>query len=175
MEVVLADGSIIDANSQEHSDLFRALKGGSGNFGIVTRFDLETFPQADFWGGFLSYPSSTVPEQLIAFGGFMDQAKSDPHAAVICALGYVGAYDTVMVSNGLHYAKPVKDPPILQPFTKIQPQLQNSLRISNNYDFMSEIESRQAQNSRYVHLYPLDCQHRNCVADKKFPPEGRHL
>lgn len=166
MEVVLADGSIIDANAQEYSDLFRALKGGSGNFGIVTRFDLETFPQADFWGGFLSYPSSTVPEQLIAFGGFMDQAKSDPHAAVICALGYVGAYDTVMISNGLHYTKPVKDPPILQPFTKIQPQLQNSMRISNNYDFMSEIESRQAQNFRYVHLYPLDCQNRNCVADK---------
>ena len=160
LEVVLADGSIINANARENSDLFRALKGGSGNFGIVTRFDLQTFPQADFWGGFLSYPSSTVPEQLIAFAGFMDQAKSDPHATLICALGYVGAYDTVMVSNGLHYTKPVENPPILLPFTKIQPQLQNSMRISNNYDFMSEIESKQAQGSRCVHLYFSDCQTR---------------
>lgn len=102
LEVVLADGSIINANAQENSDLFSALKGVSGNFAIVTRFDLQTFPQADFWGGFLSCPSSTVPEQLIAFGGSVDQATSGPHAAVICALGYVGAYDTFVASNGLH-------------------------------------------------------------------------
>ena len=41
----------------------------------------------------------------------MDQAKSDPHAAVICALGYVGAYDTVVVSNGLHYTETREEPP----------------------------------------------------------------
>ena len=158
LEVVLADGSVVNANAREHSDLFRALKGGSGNFGIVTRFDLQTFPQADFWGGFLSYPSNTVPEQLIAFGGFMDEAKSDPHATVICALGYVGAYDTVMVSNGLYYTKPVKEPPILLPFTKIQPQLQNTMRISNHYDFMREIESRQARGVRCVYLYDFSWQ-----------------
>lgn len=38
-EVVLADGSIVNANANEHRDLWRALKGGSGNFGFVTRVD----------------------------------------------------------------------------------------------------------------------------------------
>lgn len=43
-EVVLASGDVINANASAHSDLWRALKGGSSNFGIVTRFDIEAFP-----------------------------------------------------------------------------------------------------------------------------------
>lgn len=38
-EVVLADGSIVNANAEENSDLWRSLKGASGNFGFVTRID----------------------------------------------------------------------------------------------------------------------------------------
>lgn len=43
-EVVLADGSIVQANRSSHADLWRALKGGGANFGVVTRFDVEAFP-----------------------------------------------------------------------------------------------------------------------------------
>lgn len=43
-EVVLANGSITNANATFNPDLWRALKGGGGNFGIVTRFDLEASP-----------------------------------------------------------------------------------------------------------------------------------
>jgi FAD/FMN-containing dehydrogenase len=43
-EVVLASGTVISANASVHSHLWRALKGGSSNFGIVTRFDIEAFP-----------------------------------------------------------------------------------------------------------------------------------
>ncbi|KAJ5914076.1 6-hydroxy-D-nicotine oxidase [Penicillium tannophilum] len=43
-EVLLADGRLVNANAKEHADLYRALKGGGSNFGIVTRFDLETHP-----------------------------------------------------------------------------------------------------------------------------------
>jgi FAD/FMN-containing dehydrogenase len=43
-EVVLASGEIINANATRNSDLFRALKGGGSNFGLVTRFDVEAFP-----------------------------------------------------------------------------------------------------------------------------------
>lgn len=50
-EVVLADGSIVEANKTSHPDLFWALKGGSSNFGIVTWFDLETIKSAKVWAG----------------------------------------------------------------------------------------------------------------------------
>lgn len=42
-EVVLGDGSIVNANANSSTDLFKALKGGSNNFGIITRLDLQTF------------------------------------------------------------------------------------------------------------------------------------
>ncbi|KAF2120044.1 hypothetical protein BDV96DRAFT_641904 [Lophiotrema nucula] len=50
-EVVLANGDVVNANATSHSHLWTALKGGSGNFGIVTRFDMYTIPAKDIWGG----------------------------------------------------------------------------------------------------------------------------
>ena len=51
-EVVLASGAIVNANKSSHSDLFIALKGGSSNSGIVTRFDIEAFEDSGkVWGG----------------------------------------------------------------------------------------------------------------------------
>lgn len=50
-KVVLADGSIVKANAAENEDLFRALKGGGPNFGIVTKFELNTFPARNLFGG----------------------------------------------------------------------------------------------------------------------------
>ncbi|KAK7751446.1 hypothetical protein SLS62_006531 [Diatrype stigma] len=43
-EVVLADSSVVTASSKENPDLLRALKGGGTNFGIVTRYDIQTYP-----------------------------------------------------------------------------------------------------------------------------------
>lgn len=40
-EVVLANGSVIDVNREEHADLFQAMKGSSGNLGLVTRVDIS--------------------------------------------------------------------------------------------------------------------------------------
>ncbi|KAI0845082.1 FAD binding domain-containing protein [Daldinia vernicosa] len=48
-EVVLANGTIINANSTANSDLWRALKGGGSNYGIVTRFDMEALPTRDLY------------------------------------------------------------------------------------------------------------------------------
>jgi len=48
-EVVLANGSVVNANVSSHGDLFRALKGGGGNFGVVTRFDVRAIEGADLW------------------------------------------------------------------------------------------------------------------------------
>ncbi|KAI1452358.1 hypothetical protein F4805DRAFT_472461 [Annulohypoxylon moriforme] len=42
-EVVLANSTIVNANNNENSDLYKALKGGGSNFGIVTRFDIQTY------------------------------------------------------------------------------------------------------------------------------------
>ncbi|CBF70074.1 hypothetical protein AN6155.2 [Aspergillus nidulans FGSC A4] len=51
-EVVLASGKIVTATAQPYPNLWRALKGGSNNFGVVTRFTLRCFPSTKIWGGF---------------------------------------------------------------------------------------------------------------------------
>ncbi|EEY16869.1 FAD binding domain-containing protein [Verticillium alfalfae VaMs.102] len=52
-EVVLADGSTVNANKHDNPRLFKALKGGGSNFGIVTRFDMATFPKKTLYGGIM--------------------------------------------------------------------------------------------------------------------------
>ncbi|KAK8015811.1 FAD binding domain-containing protein [Apiospora marii] len=69
-EVVLANGSVVDVNRHSHSDLWLALRGGSANFGLVTRFDMRTIPEPLTWGGgrFWTYNmSDAVLEVMVKF------------------------------------------------------------------------------------------------------------
>ena len=66
LQVVLANGSIVTASKHEHTDLFVALKGGSLNTGIVTRFDVEAFPARNI----------TYGQQILSFDHLEDFAQS---------------------------------------------------------------------------------------------------
>lgn len=74
-EVVLADGSVVNANSTSYDDLYRALKGGSSNFGIVTRFDLNTLPNTPLWGGIRTYDYKLYAD--VALETIVDFANAD--------------------------------------------------------------------------------------------------
>lgn len=78
-EVVLASGEIINANASANSDLWSALKGGSSNFGIVTRFDLEAFPAMNLSYGVRTIGMEHTDEVVDAFVNFtnLDQSFSD--------------------------------------------------------------------------------------------------
>ena len=131
-QIVLASGQIVNANAQSYSDLFKALKGGTNNFGIVTRFDLKTFQQGKLWGGFIVYPWTNVPAQLQALQDFTSASGAgvDDYASVINAF-LIGSDGPEYIANQYTYSKAQEYPLVLQNFTSLQPQYSNSMRITN--------------------------------------------
>ncbi|KAL8720000.1 MAG: hypothetical protein Q9225_003071 [Loekoesia sp. 1 TL-2023] len=82
-EIVLANGTLATASETVNPGLWRALKGGSNNFGIVTRFVARSFPSTNIWSGFLYMRASKASQVIVAFHKFAE-AKSgvyDEYAA----------------------------------------------------------------------------------------------
>jgi FAD/FMN-containing dehydrogenase len=63
-DVVTAEGELVKANAHENADLFWALKGGGGNFGIVTSLEFALYPVTHVFGGNLFYPVERAEEVL---------------------------------------------------------------------------------------------------------------
>lgn len=143
-QVVLADGSIQEVTPSSLPDLYFALRGGGNNFGIVTRFDLVTFPQDKMWGGaqaFLYSPESAAGLNE-AFHWLAINGPEDPYAQVILAYAYVQSADMYVISSDLQYGKPVENPPMLQNFTAVQGTIvSDSLRIASLSELTVELNN----------------------------------
>ena len=129
-QIVLANGTILDVTASAHSDLFRALKGGSSNFGIVTSFQIRTFPLQGIWGGNIYFHAEpTLDQQLKAFNGFAGNDDYDINAAVQMSISFSPSVGSIFVDQPF-YALPQVNPPALHPFTSIQPQLGNETALN---------------------------------------------
>ena len=146
-EVVIASGETVNANAKENADLWLALKGGSNNFGVVTRFDLEAFPQGDFWGRSILYDDSTSPQLFQAFANLNKATGFDEYAALILSFSYVSSTGFT-ASGNIEYTRPVINPPTFQHFISAEPQFANSMRISNQTDFTTEFVKYQFSGRR---------------------------
>jgi hypothetical protein len=69
-DVVTADGEQIRASADSHPDLFWALKGGSGNFGIVTALEFELVPVAEVFGGAVMYPLADAKRVFTSYAAW---------------------------------------------------------------------------------------------------------
>jgi FAD/FMN-containing dehydrogenase len=77
-EVVTAAGKIVRASATEHPDLFWALRGGSGNFGVVTRFEFRLHPVGpDVLSGLIVYPISEAKSVLQQYREFLAKAPEE--------------------------------------------------------------------------------------------------
>lgn len=63
-DVVLADGSFVTASEEQHPDLFWALRGGGGNFGVATSFTYRLHPLSTVTGGLIAHPIDAAPDLL---------------------------------------------------------------------------------------------------------------
>ncbi len=89
-EVVTAAGEVVTAGPEEHPDLYWALRGGGGNFGVVTRFDYRLHPVGpEVAFAFVLYPGERAAEVLRAWEQYMAQAANE--ISPIAFLGRVPA------------------------------------------------------------------------------------
>ena len=86
VEVVTARGEILRASEEENADLFWALRGGSGNFGIVTRFGFRLQPVTRYiYAGQVMYPHSHMEQALNRYREVMREAP-DGFTCYACAM-----------------------------------------------------------------------------------------
>jgi FAD/FMN-containing dehydrogenase len=77
VDVVLADGRFVTASEKDHADLFWALRGGGGNFGVVTSFQFRLHPVSVVTAGPTFWPLEQTPQVLRAYQEFILQAPAD--------------------------------------------------------------------------------------------------
>jgi FAD/FMN-containing dehydrogenase len=67
VQIVTADGRVVVADAHHEADLFWAVRGGGGNFGIVTAIELELYPVDELYAGMLAFPVERAAEILRAW------------------------------------------------------------------------------------------------------------
>ncbi len=77
VDMVLADGSLVTANAHEHPDLFWAVRGGGGNFGVVTSFLFQGHPVETIIGGPTLWELEQTPEVMRWYRDFIVNAPED--------------------------------------------------------------------------------------------------
>ncbi|MDX6720189.1 MAG: hypothetical protein QOJ63_2443 [Solirubrobacteraceae bacterium] len=76
-DVVTADGQLVTASEGEHADLFWALRGGGGNFGVVTSLEFRLHPVGEIYGGPIFYPAERAGELLRFYREFIADAPEE--------------------------------------------------------------------------------------------------
>jgi len=85
MDVVTAEGRLVRASDREHADLFWGLRGGGGNFGVVTGFEYDLFPVGpEIVGGAIAWRGEEAPRVLELYRTLAAQAP--PELVVVAAM-----------------------------------------------------------------------------------------
>jgi FAD/FMN-containing dehydrogenase len=81
-DVVTADGELVKVSAYENADLFWGLKGGGGNFGIVTSLEFALYPITHVFGGNLFYPIDKAEEVLDLYARWSEDLPDEVTSAV---------------------------------------------------------------------------------------------
>jgi FAD/FMN-containing dehydrogenase len=127
-QVVTADGRVLTASPAENDDLFWAIRGGGGNFGVVTSFEFQLHPVSDIYAGIFFYELEHAGDVLRFFAEFIPTAP-EPYGAfpafqIAPPLPFVPADrvgDTFCAAI-VHWAGPVPEgEQAMAPFREIAP------------------------------------------------------
>lgn len=166
MEVVTADGKLVRTAADENAELFWALRGGSGNFGIVTSFEYRLFPVGpEILGGAIAWRAEDAREVLNFYREFTSTAPREttcvavlriappapwlpkeihgkPIVAVfVCHSGDIETGETI-VAPLRHFGRPVADIVTRRPYTQMQTLLDATQPKGRRYYWKSHYLAR---------------------------------
>jgi len=133
-EIVTVDGQVLTVNADQHPDLFWALRGGGGNFGVVTSFEYRAHPVSTIIGGLLLHPRSqatdllkfyreftaSAPDELGTYAVLLSAPDGTPIAAIAtCYCGDVGQGERVLAPLRA-FGSPILDAIQPMPFPVMQ-------------------------------------------------------
>ena len=162
MDVVTADGQLVRASSEENADLFWGLRGGGGNFGVVTGIDYTLYPVGpEVVGGLVAWPASEAPKVLELYRNFAEEAPpeltlvtilrpappapwlpQDMHGKPIVAIlaCYSGSPEDGerAVAPIKSFGNPIGDVLVRRPYTQLQSMLDPTQPKGRRYYWKSE-------------------------------------
>lgn len=87
-DLITADGRALHVSAQEHPDLFWAIRGGGGNFGVVTSFDFHAQPCGEIVGGSVIYNTADAENLLSAWARSMRAAPEELSSTFVLFSGF---------------------------------------------------------------------------------------
>jgi FAD/FMN-containing dehydrogenase len=138
IELVTADGRLVRANRQREPDLFWALRGGGGSFGIVTALELELVPTSEAYAGVLWWPIEQDHEVLHAWAELTHHEMPDEMTTVGRYLRLPPLPDipepmrgkSFVVVEVIHLGEPEQADELLAPLRALGPALDTVQRLS---------------------------------------------
>jgi FAD/FMN-containing dehydrogenase len=136
VELVTATGEVVQASAKEHPDLFWALRGGGGNFGVATWLEYELYPVGPtVIGGLVAHPfaaardvlrfyrdfTGSLPDELTAFAGLLhapDGSGAKLAAIIVCHAGSLEA-GAAAVAPVKRFGSPAMDVIGPMPYTAV--------------------------------------------------------
>jgi FAD/FMN-containing dehydrogenase len=126
-EVVTADGSIVTASADDHADLFWALRGGGGSFGVVTAMELRLHPVAEVYAGTACFAIDRAPDTLMRYREWIADAPEALSTAVL--LMHLPDGQRVLAIRAMHVGESDEARRLLAPlFAAAGPALVDDMR-----------------------------------------------
>lgn len=139
-ELVLATGEVINANATDNADLFRALKGGQSNFGVVTRFDMQAFDAPLLWGGVVQYNKTTGPEQIDAYISWTANLNNFTQGSAILFWSYQPSLKDIIIIDAFDDTTGAVAASGFDHFLAIPNNLSSTLRVASHLELTEELE-----------------------------------
>ena len=133
--VVTVDGREIEASQNSNPDLFWAIRGGGGNFGVLTALEYNLHPVTDVLAGTFTYPPGRIPELLQAFAKFVAAAPDEIGLVGVVLPSEQGPRFQILVC---YFGDPRTGNDLLRPLRALKPQ-EDKIRVASYLETQTTI------------------------------------